>query len=115
MVDDPQLPALVKLSKHVDQDRPVIFRSHIQIRSDLADQSGTPTSEVWQWVWDNVKEADLFICHPVKEFVPSSVDFKKVGYLPATTDWLDGLNKELNEFITQDYFHELGIECSKAK
>ncbi len=115
IVDDPQLPALVKLSKRVDPTRPVIFRSHIQVRSDLADEAGTPTSEVWQWVWNNIKEADLFISHPVKEFVPSSVDFKKVGYLPATTDWLDGLNKELNDFITKYYFYELSSECFRTR
>jgi alpha,alpha-trehalose phosphorylase (configuration-retaining) len=115
IVDDPQMPALVKLSKRIDVDRHVIFRSHIQVRSDLADKAGTPTSEVWKWVWNNIKQADVFISHPVKEFVPSSVDFKKVGYLPATTDWLDGLNKELSDFITQYYFHELSAECYRQR
>ena len=111
VVDDPQMPGLVKISKRIDPDRPVIFRSHIQVRSDLADKPGTPTSEVWKWIWDNAKFADLFISHPVKDFVPNSVDFSKVGYLPATTDWLDGLNKEMNDFITQYYFHEFNSEC----
>ena len=113
IVDDPQMPGLVKLSKRIDPERPVIFRSHIQVRSDLADKPGTPTSEVWNWVWNNIKSADIFISHPVRAFVPSSVDFKKVGYLPATTDWLDGLNKELSDFITQYYFHEIGVECQR--
>lgn len=115
IVDDPQMPSLVKLSKKADSGRPVIFRSHIQVRSDLADKEGTPTSEVWEWVWNNVQDADIFISHPVKEFVPSSVDFKKVGYLPATTDWLDGLNKEMGSFVTQYYFQELDTECYKAR
>jgi hypothetical protein len=56
--------ALVKLSKRTDVDLHVIFRSHIQVRSDLADKAGTPTSEVWKWVWNNIKQADVFI-HPV--------------------------------------------------
>jgi glycosyltransferase involved in cell wall biosynthesis len=115
IVDDPQMPGLVKLSKRIDPGRHVIYRSHIQVRADLADKAGTPTSKVWQWVWNNVKYADVFISHPVKEFVPSSVDFEKVGYLPATTDWLDGLNKELSDFITQYYFHELSSECYKQR
>jgi alpha,alpha-trehalose phosphorylase (configuration-retaining) len=115
VVDDPQMPSLVKHSKRIDPDRPVIFRSHIQVRSDLADKEGSPASEVWKWIWNNVQYADVFISHPVKEFVPSSVDFNKVGYLPATTDWLDGLNKELSDFITQYYFHELGSECYKQR
>ncbi|KAK7539020.1 trehalose phosphorylase [Phyllosticta citricarpa] len=115
VVDDPQMPALVKISKAIDPGRPVIFRSHIQVRSDLADDPRTPTAEVWNWVWNNVQQADLFISHPVKEFVPSNVDFKKVGYLPATTDWLDGLNKETNQFVTEYYFHELSSECFKQQ
>lgn len=115
IVDDPQMPGLVKHSKRVDPGRPVIFRSHIQVRSDLADKEGTPTSEVWKWIWDNVQYADVFISHPVREFVPSSVDFNKVGYLPATTDWLDGLNKELSDFVTQYYFHEFASECYKER
>ncbi|KAH7051067.1 putative trehalose synthase-like protein [Macrophomina phaseolina] len=115
VVDDPQMPSLVAISKKVDPDRPVIFRSHIQVRSDLADQPGTPTSEVWDWVWNHVKQADLFISHPVREFVPKCVDFKKVGYLPATTDWLDGLNKEMNQFVTEYYFHELNTEAFRQR
>jgi alpha,alpha-trehalose phosphorylase (configuration-retaining) len=115
IVDDPQMPALVKLSKRIDVDRHVIFRSHIQVRSDLADKAGTPTSDVWKWVWNNIKQADVFISHPVKDFVPSSVDTKKVGYLPATTDWLDGLNKELSDFTTRYYFHELAAECYRQR
>jgi glycosyltransferase involved in cell wall biosynthesis len=52
-------------------------------------------------VWGNVKDADLFISHPVHEFVPANVTPSKVGYLPATTDWLDGLNKDLSEWDFQ--------------
>ena len=48
IVDDPQMPSLVQIAKKLDPERPVIFRSHIQVRADLADQPGTPTSEVWQ-------------------------------------------------------------------
>ncbi|OJD31654.1 glycosyltransferase family 4 protein [Diplodia corticola] len=115
IVDDPQMPSLVAISKKVDPDRPVIFRSHIQVRSDLADQPGTPTAEVWDWVWNHVKQADLFISHPVRDFIPNCVDFKKVGYLPATTDWLDGLNKDMNQFVTEYYFHELSTEAYRQR
>jgi glycosyltransferase involved in cell wall biosynthesis len=111
IVDDPQMPSLVQIAKKLDPERPVIFRSHIQVRADLADQPGTPTSEVWQWVWNNVKDADVFISHPVREFVPNTVDFNKVGYMPATTDWLDGLNKEMSDWDTQYYIHEFNSQC----
>ncbi|KAF2203443.1 glycosyltransferase family 4 protein [Delitschia confertaspora ATCC 74209] len=115
IVDDPQMPSLVQIAKKLDPDRPVIFRSHIQVRADLADQEGSPTSEVWNWVWNNVKAADLFISHPVREFVPNSVDFNKVGYLPATTDWLDGLSKEMGDWDTQFYMHEFASECFRMR
>ena len=115
IVDDPQLPHLVQIAKEMDPERPVLFRSHIQVRSDLADQSDTSTAEVWQWVWDHVKQADLFISHPVKEFVPKDVPREKVGYLPAATDWLDGLNKDMSEWDTRYYFYNFNIECQNAR
>lgn len=115
IVDDPQMPDLVLLSKEIDPSRPVIFRSHIQIRSDLADTEGTPTSEVWQWLWNKVQCADLFISHPVRQFVPSAVDVKKVGYMPATTDWMDGLNKELDEYNSGYYIQEFNTECYRQQ
>jgi alpha,alpha-trehalose phosphorylase (configuration-retaining) len=113
IVDDPQMPNLVQIAKEMDPERPVIFRSHIQIRSDLANQRGTPTAEVWEWLWAYIQDADLFISHPVREFIPKTVPNEIVGYLPATTDWLDGLNKELSDWDARYYFHEFQIECQK--
>jgi glycosyltransferase involved in cell wall biosynthesis len=115
IVDDPQMPKLVELSKQIAPDRPVIFRSHIQVRADLADQDGTPTAEVWKWIQERIQKADLFISHPVREFVPKSVDTTKVGYMPATTDWLDGLNKELDHWNNQFYLHEFDTNCHHNK
>ncbi len=111
IVDDPQMPSLVKIAKEQDPTRPVLFRSHIQVRADLADQQGSPCSEVWNWVWENVKQCDAFISHPVREFVPKNVTTEKVGYLPATTDWLDGLNKHLDTWDTQYYMHKFDMAC----
>ncbi|KAF2733491.1 trehalose synthase (Ccg-9) [Polyplosphaeria fusca] len=115
IVDDPQMPSLVKIAKEIAPNRPVIFRSHIQVRADLADQEGTPTSEVWNWIWENVKDADLFISHPVRGFVPSNVTFPKVGYMPATTDWLDGLNKNMSNWDSQYYMDVFDVECFKQR
>ncbi|KAF2114942.1 putative trehalose synthase-like protein [Lophiotrema nucula] len=111
VVDDPQMPSLVKIAKELDPERPVIFRSHIQVRADLADQEETPTSEVWNWIWENVKQADVFISHPVREFVPNNVHFERVGYMPATTDWLDGLNKPMNKWDEQYYIYMFNEFC----
>lgn len=115
IVDDPQMPSLVKIAKEQDPDRPVIFRSHIQVRADLADTPGTPAHVVWSWIWNNVQAADLFISHPVGEFVPKTVAPAKVGYLPATTDWLDGLNKELGDWEKQYYMLEFETACFRER
>lgn len=87
VVDDPQMPTVIPLSKSQAPDRPVIFRSHIQIRSDLISQPATPQAETWAYLWDSIKLADLFISHPVKSFVPHNVPCDTNGYMPATTDW----------------------------
>ncbi|KAF2093965.1 UDP-Glycosyltransferase/glycogen phosphorylase [Rhizodiscina lignyota] len=115
IVDDPQMPNLIVEARKQDSTRSILFRSHIQIRSDLADKPGTPTSEVWNWVWDSARHADVFISHPVAAFVPSSVPKDKVAYMPATTDWLDGLNKELSSYDSQHYIQEFNTECYKSK
>ncbi|KAF1832769.1 trehalose phosphorylase [Decorospora gaudefroyi] len=114
IVDDPQMPSLVKIAKEKDPNRPVIFRSHIQVRADLADQEGTATSKVWEWIWNHVKDCDVFVSHPVRAFVPKSVTPEKVGYLPATTDWLDGLNKHMHPWDEQYYLHEFKIQSYGA-
>ena len=108
------MPSLVKIAKERDPKRPVIFRSHIQVRADLADQEGTATSEVWNWVWENVKNCDVFVSHPVRAFVPKNVTPEKVGYLPATTDWKDGLNKHMHDWDNQYYMHEFKSQCFQA-
>jgi len=114
VVDDPQLPGLVRIAKEHDPDRPVIFRSHIQIRSDLVDgDKDSPTAEVFHWLYEQIKEMDMFIAHPVAAFVPKVVDADKVAFMPATTDWLDGLNKELSAYDSRFYMHEYNLECTK--
>ena len=113
-VDDPQMPNLIPIAKRLAPKRPVVFRSHIQVRSDLIDKVGSPTSEVWAWLWKSVDLADLFISHPVREFVPSTVDHKILAYLPATTDWLDGLNKDLSDWDLEYYTHEFNTESFRV-
>lgn len=34
-VDDPQMPELISIAKEQDPNRPVLFRSHIEVRDDL--------------------------------------------------------------------------------
>ena len=121
VIDDPQMPSLIPLIKLLTPHRPVLYRSHIQVRSDLANKEGTPQNEIWNHLWSKIEPADMFISHPMPIFVPNNVPMKKVGYLGAATDWyvtlilltmtaanfsrMDGLNKPLNEWSTQYYIN----------
>ncbi|KAI5305937.1 hypothetical protein KEM56_002810 [Ascosphaera pollenicola] len=111
IIDDPQMPALIPIVKKMTPDRPVIYRSHIQIRSDLIDIEGSPQSEVWNFLWKSIQQADVFLSHPVEIFVPNNVPKEKVGYMPATTDWLDGLNKFMDERVTAFYGNLFNSQC----
>ncbi|KAF9452267.1 glycosyltransferase family 4 protein [Macrolepiota fuliginosa MF-IS2] len=114
-IDDPQMPGLIPLIKRVRPDLPIIYRSHIEIRSDLVHVPGSPQEEVWKYLWNNIQLADLFISHPVSKFVPSDVPLEKVALLGAATDWLDGLNKELDAWDSQYYMGEFRSLCAKEK
>ena len=59
-----------------------------------------------RFLWNFIKEADLFIAHPVVNFVPDQVPKEKVFLMPATTDPLDGLNKTMNG-INMDYYQRI--------
>jgi hypothetical protein len=111
IIDDPQLPFLIPLIKEQTADRPVIFRSHIQIRSDLTDTPGTPQAEAWGLLWEAIKQADLFTSHPVRALVPKDVPQENLGYLPASTDWLDGLNKSMTDWTASYYGRIFNSKC----
>src|SRR5437868_3131196 len=55
-----------------------------------------PQAETWKFIWQFISQADLFVSHPIPNFVPDEVPREKVVLLPASTDPLDGLNKELS-------------------
>jgi len=59
--DDPQMPGLIPLIKRIRPDLPIVYRSHIEIRSDLVHVPGSPQEEVWKYLWNTIQLADLFI------------------------------------------------------
>jgi hypothetical protein len=77
---------LVSMIKDKTPSRPVIYRSHIQIRSDLVDKTDSPQAEAWSLLWNRIQRADYFISHPVPSFVPKDVPRQKVLYVPGSTD-----------------------------
>ncbi|OAQ88031.1 trehalose synthase (Ccg-9) [Purpureocillium lilacinum] len=60
VVDDPQMPGLIPLIKRLTPNRPVLYRSHIQIRSDLIEVPGSPQADIWDFIWSRVQLADMF-------------------------------------------------------
>jgi hypothetical protein len=55
------MPGLIPLIKKIRPDLPIVYRSHIEIRSDLVHVPGSPQEEVWNYLWNNIQLADLFI------------------------------------------------------
>ncbi|KAL7273968.1 hypothetical protein RUND412_003149 [Rhizina undulata] len=112
VIDDPQMPGLIPLIREARPDVKIIYRSHIEIRSDLAAIPGSPQEQVWQWLWKRIKLADVFISHPVDKFVPRDVPMPMVGLMPACTDWLDGLNKNMHDWDLRYYHHHFRNACA---
>ena len=59
--DDPQMPGLIPLIRKVRPEVPIVYRSHIEIRSDLVHKEGSHQEEVWKYLWNNIQHTDLFI------------------------------------------------------
>jgi glycosyltransferase involved in cell wall biosynthesis len=97
VIDDPQPSGLIPFIKKANPQVKIIYRSHIHIVSSLVNQPGTPQQKTWEFLWKRIQEADCFVSHPVKAFVPQNVPAEKVVLMPATTDPFDGLNRPLAE------------------
>lgn len=113
VIDDPQPAGLIPHIKNINPDASILFRSHIQIVAELANIEGTPQHTTWSFLWNFIKQADLFISHPLQMFVPNSVPAEKVLYMPATTDPVDGLNKPLSEeqmALYMEFFNQILVE-----
>ncbi len=104
VIDDPQPSGLIPYIKKENPKVKIIYRSHIQIESALAKRDGTPQKKVWDFIWKNIKDVDLFISHPIKRFIPPNVPKKKTVFMGAATDYLDGLNKKLTKQHMEYYF-----------
>jgi len=96
IIDDPQPSGLIKYIKRDYPNKRVIYRSHIQIDSNALENVDI-VKKTWKYLRSNIKKADLFVSHPILEFIPKDLNKKNVVLMPATTDALDGLNKKLTE------------------
>jgi alpha,alpha-trehalose phosphorylase (configuration-retaining) len=107
VMDDPQCSGIIKLLKKINTTAKVVYRSHIEIRSDLTDCTNTVQHRVWNYLWENIRLCDIFVGHPVDRFIPESVKQSgmKIIQMPAVTDPCDGLNKPLDDFALR--YHRL--------
>ncbi|CAG8535192.1 25914_t:CDS:10 [Dentiscutata erythropus] len=119
IIDDPQVCGIIPHIKKLNPTCKVIFRSHIEskllcyaIKLIINNPTG-PQAEVWDFLCGFISQADLFVSHPIANFVPDNVPSEKVVLLPASTDPLDGLNKELSELDLNYYkmvYNRLSID-----
>ncbi|MFH1836980.1 MAG: glycosyltransferase [Candidatus Omnitrophota bacterium] len=107
VIDDYQPSGMIPVIKELNPRVKIIYRSHIQIRAKefINIPEDTPQKHNWDLIWGSIKnDVDFFVTHPIDEFIPDTVPLAKVGKMPATTDMLDGLNKELTKYQMDYYF-----------
>lgn len=51
------MAGLIPMIRKARPGLPIIYRSHIEIRSDLVQIKGSPQHEVWSYLWDKIKLA----------------------------------------------------------
>ncbi|KAG4100731.1 hypothetical protein H8356DRAFT_292759 [Neocallimastix lanati (nom. inval.)] len=112
-IDDPQMVGLIPYIKEVNPECKILYRSHIQIRADLANTPGSPQNGVWSYLWSFIQHCDLFVSHPVHAFIPNEVPLEKTVLMPAASDPIDGLNKPLSDDEMDYYLDIFNSICSE--
>ncbi len=113
VIDDPQPSGMIPHIKKINPQAKIFYRSHTQIRADLINTRQTQQFITWKFLWQFIKLADVFISHPISDFVPNTVKKKKLLYLPPSTDPFDGLNKKLKK-LDCDYYLSIFQKYLKA-
>lgn len=103
IIDDPQPSACIPLLKALNPNARFVYRSHIEVRSDLIMKENTIQNRVWNVLWENIQLCDIFVSHPIDSFVPPWVPKHKIVRMPATLDPFDGLNKDLDSYSSHYY------------
>ncbi|MDZ7611150.1 MAG: glycosyltransferase [Candidatus Moranbacteria bacterium] len=114
VIDDPQPSGMIPYIQKLNPRVKIIFRSHIQVQAKLIDEEFQQQLQTWKFIWKNAKKSDVFVSHPIEEFVPELVPREKTAFMPATTDPLDGLNKELTENQIDYYLNLLNSLLKKT-
>ncbi|KAJ1669244.1 hypothetical protein GGF38_002402 [Coemansia sp. RSA 25] len=113
IMDDPQVSAIIPHIRKLNPAARIIYRSHIEIRGDLAGVPGSMQYDLWDFLWSGfISKTDLFISHPVAGFIPPRVPHAKVALMPAATDELDGLNKKMSA-ADLEYYRRVFNRCAE--
>ncbi|KAI9093076.1 hypothetical protein DFS34DRAFT_562566, partial [Phlyctochytrium arcticum] len=118
IIDDPQPCGIIPYIKKLNPKCKIIYRSHIEVTSQLADDPTTEQHQTWSYLWRFISQADVFVSHPVASFVPSCVPPEKLVMMPACTDELDGLNKDLTPHAIEYYqsvFNRISADTTGKK
>ena len=91
--------------RQLEQENDVLRQQVCGLQADLAETPDTPQHVSWDFLWDFIQQADVFIAHPIPEFVPQRVPQEKVIAMPPTIDALDGLNKPLSPSQKEYYLY----------
>ncbi|GAA5949177.1 hypothetical protein JCM3765_003321 [Sporobolomyces pararoseus] len=115
VIDDPQVLGLIPYIRKFSPRTKIIYRSHIQIRADLIDQGVQQQTTTWDFIWTFIRQVDLFVAHPLAEFVPQIVkDSLPVVYMPPCTAPLDGLNKPISPRCLDFYRRAFDLSAQTA-
>jgi glycosyltransferase involved in cell wall biosynthesis len=112
VIDDYQPSGMIPLIKKVNPSVKIIYRSHIQIEAGLIKEKGTIQSKTWEYLWKNIRLADVFVSHPIKKFIPPDVQREKTVLMAPSTDKLDGLNKKLTSAQLKFYINLFNQQIS---
>ncbi|GAA5912267.1 uncharacterized protein JCM6883_003301 [Sporobolomyces salmoneus] len=115
VIDDPQVVGLIPYIRKLSPRTKIIYRSHIQIRADLIDRGVEQQKTSWDFLFERIRQVDLFVAHPLEEFVPQIVkDTLPVAYMPPCTAPLDGLNKPIPSRYEDFYRRHFGLSSQSA-
>jgi alpha,alpha-trehalose phosphorylase (configuration-retaining) len=103
VLDDPQPAGLIPHIRRINPATNIIYRSHIHLDRRQLAEAHSAQHRTWQFLWQFIQAADLFVGHPVETFIPEEAKAMAVT-MPATTDPLDGLNKPLSGTQMAYYF-----------
>ena len=116
VIDDPQPSGMIPFIRKSNPNAKIAYRSHIELRTDLIRNKDTQQSRLWDFLYENISLCDIFVSHPVDYFIPDNVKESssiKVVEMPAVTDPIDGLDKELDTFSLvyyQSLFNRIALD-----